>query len=417
MEGKPVRPSAAVPIRKWHIVLVACVLGIVAAVVYGNRRRDVPVNVVSPTYGDLESTISTVGTAVPLSEFPARANFSGMVEKISVHLGEKVHPGQLLVTMKDQYALSRVESAKAQLESAQVGEENVLRNGSAEDRITFAADRAKAQMEQKSASTALATMKELAAKGSVSPAEVDAAERRLEAANSTLQAMDERDKKRYSPEDTESWKTKVDAAKTALDAEKVTYSNANITSPIFGTVYALPIAKYDFVPMGGDLLRVADLTHVQVHADFDEPDIAKLREGEPAKITWEGRPGYSWHGRVVNAPLAVTVTGPRSVGQCTIAVDDANGDLPADSHVTVVVTIGTRKHVLTIPREALRIDGQNRYVYRVVDGRIEATPVKVGLVDLFRAEITSGLKPQDVLATRAVHGEVLAKGLHVAPEH
>ena len=384
------------------MLLVATV--IVAGAAYSTHGKDVDVQVISPTYQNLESTVATGGTVVPLDEFPARANFAGIVTDIHVRLGQKVRAGQLLLTMKDQYALSRVENARSALAAVRVSEENARNHGSPEERIGFASDQSKALEEQKAAATALDTLKQLREKGSVSDAEVSAGEQRLQAANENLQALEERDTQRYTPEDLTSLRVKVDAARVALDAEKVSYNNANITSPINGTVYIIPVAQYDFVPMGADLLRVADLTKIQVHADFDEADIAKLRSGQPVKIGWDGRPNRTWHGHVVHAPMAVTEAGPRDIGQCTIAVDDADGDLPADSHVTVTVTIDTHAHVLTIPREALHTAGSDRFVYRVVDGKLEKTPVRVGLADLVDAEITSGLSTRDVIVLRAMHG-------------
>ena len=93
--------------------------------------------------------------------------------------------------------------------------------------------------------------------------------------------------------------------------------------------------------------------------------------------------------------MAVTAQEARNIGQCTIAVDDADGDLPADSHVTVTVTIDTHRHSLAIPRaEALHTEGTGRFVYCVVDGKLEKTAVKVGLSSLLKAEITSGLLPR-----------------------
>jgi HlyD family secretion protein len=401
-------------IRKWHIVLLLTAGVMIAALAYFNRSKSVEVQVTSPTYQDLESTVATGGTAVPLEEFPARANFAGIVTKISVHIGQKVRAGQLLLTMKDQYALARVENAQAALESAQAGEENVENNGSREDRIGFASDLRRAKEEQAAAASALSTIKQLHERGSASDAELAVGVQRLRTADETLASMDERNKQRYSLKDLSSWKTKVDAARAALDAERVSYNNANITSPIAGTVYIIPVAQYDFVPSGADLLRVADLTKIQVHADFDEADISRLHAGQPVKIGWDGRPSRVWHGHVVHAPMAVTAEGPRNVGQCAIAVDDADGDLPADSHVAVTVTIATRPHALAIPRQALHTDGANRYVYRVVDGRLEKAPVQVGLADLFRAEILGGLTPKDVIALKPSDGSDLANHMRVA---
>jgi HlyD family secretion protein len=402
--GRTMNASARPRLKKWQITLLLAAVVIAGLAAYSGRGKSIDVQVVSPAYKDLESTVGTGGMVVPLEEFPARANFAGIVTDIHVQLGQKVRPGQLLITMKDQYALARLETAKSAYEAAKMSERYAENNGSPEDRIGFEADRRKAVEEQQKAAAALSTLKELRQRGSVSDAEVAAGEQRLQAACENLQALEERDKKRYTPGDLQALKVKLAAAKASMAAEKVSYDNAYITSPINGTVFSIPVSRYDFVPMGGDLLRVADMTKIQVHADFDEPDISKLHSGQPVKINWDGRPYRTWHGHVVHAPMAVTAENARNIGQCTIAVDDADGDLPADSHVTVMVTIDTHRHVLVIPREALHTEGTGRFVYRVVDGKLEKTAVTVGLASLLEAEITGGLTPRDVIVTRAPHG-------------
>lgn len=409
MTGIP-RPK----IRKWHLVLLVCALVIVGAAAYSSRGKDIEVQVTSPAYKDLESTVGTGGTVVPLDEFPARANFSGIVDKINVHLGQKVHPGQLLLTMKDQYALSRLENARSALEAAKVSEQDAQNSGSPEERIAYDSDRRKALEEQQAASAALDTLRELRQRGSVSDAEVALGEQRLRTANEKLQALDARNKQRYTPADLKTLQVKLSAAKAAFSAEQVSYHNAYITSPISGTVYIIPVSQYDFVPVGADLLHVADLTKIKVHADFDEADISRLRDGQPVKINWDGRPNRTWHGHVEHAPMAVTAQGPRDIGQCTIAVDDADGDLPADSHVTVTVTIDTHHHALAIPRAALHTEGTSRYVFRVVDDKLQKTPVRVGLASLLDAEITAGLRPSDVVVIRAVSGAALENDARVS---
>ena len=396
------------------MVLLLLAVVIVGAAAYSTRGKEIEAQVTSPTYENLESSVATGGTVVPLEEFPARANFAGIVTDIPVHLGQKVRVGQLLLTMKDQYALARVENAASALEAAKASEQNALNNGSPEDRVGFASDRNKALEEQKAAAGALETLRQLRQRGSVSDAEVVTGEVRMQAANENLLALEQRDRQRYTPQDLVSLKVKVAAARAALGAEKVSYDNANITSPINGTVFSIPVSRYDFVPMGADLLRVADMTKIQVHAEFDEADIAKLHSGQPVKIKWDGRPDRIWHGHVEHAPMAVTEAGPRDVGQCTIAVDDADGDLPADSHVTVTVTIDTHLHALTIPRAALHTNESDRFVYRVVSGKLDKTPVQVGLVSLLDAEITRGLTTNDVIVMRPLHGGELENNARVS---
>jgi HlyD family secretion protein len=399
--------------KLWHLGLL---LGVVSAGVLADRLNKpemLEVRVASPTYQDIESSVSTIGKVVPVGEFQARANFSGMVEKVYVQLGQKVSPGQLLIKMKDPFASSRVAAANAALQSVEVNDENVKLNGSQEDRINFAAERTRAELEQSAATKALSALKQLKQNGSASDSEVIAAEQRLRAANASLQALNERSKNRYSAKDAASWNAKVAEAQASLDAEKVTFANANITSPISGTVYLLPVLQYDFVPMGADLLRVADLTKLEIRANFDEPDIGKLMVGEPVKIKWDGKPEQIWQGHIKHAPMAVVTSGPRSVGECTIGVDDSKGDLPANTNVDVIVTTKRSTHAMTIPREALHTEGSANYAYRVLGDRLVKTPVDVGIVNLAGVEITKGLTSNDVIALHALNNQELRDSLKI----
>jgi HlyD family secretion protein len=219
--------------------------------------------------------------------------------------------------------------------------------------------------------------------------------------------------RRYSQQDVRSASAHVRDAQEALNSAKLQFDNANITSPMAGTVYAVQVSAYDFVPMGGDLLRVADLGSVEVRAYFDEPEIGKLQMGQPVKIVWNGRPDREWHGHIKQAPVAAMALGPRSVGECLISVDDSREDLLPNTNVIVTVTIQQHHHVLTVPRGALRTDGPSNYVFRVVDGKLQRTPVTPGIINLERAEIAKGLSLNDIVALNAVDNRNLQDGLAV----
>jgi HlyD family secretion protein len=120
-----------------------------------------------------------------------------------------------------------------------------------------------------------------------------------------------------------------------------------------------------------------------------------------------------WHGHITHAPMAVMTSGPRSVGECIIAVDDSRRDLPGNTNVNVVVTTKRRAHVLTIPREALHTDGPADFTYRVIGDKLLKTPVEVGVVNLGGVEITKGLNTQDVVALHALNNQELRNDLAI----
>ncbi len=398
--------------RKWGVLLIACAALALFAVAYSSEHGQVEVKVINPQYQEIESTVSAQGTVIPANDFQARAAIASVVDEICVHLGEKVHAGQLLIRIKDQFAGARVQSARAALNANEVSKENMEKNGTVEDRINQTTDLAHAQREQKTAADALETLRQLEARGSASPAEVLGAEQRLGDANSTLHAIEERAAGRYSSTDVNSLKSRIAADKLALKGEQVSYDSANIRSPISGTVYLIPVQRYDFVPTGTELLHVADLSKLYVRANFIEQDVGKLKSGQAVRITWDGNTSRDWHGHIVTNPLALTHVGDLNVGQTMIEVDDARGDLPVNTNVTAFVTVAKHSRVLTLPRQALhRDDSPVQYVYRLVNGQLIKTQVQVGVVNPDRAEITSGIQAGDVIALYGVNHQPLSDHL------
>jgi len=404
--------------RRWKQPAILLGLAAIVLVLVLSRRQDtVEVWVASAAYQDIKRLVTTNGTVIPISEFQARSNFPGIVEKVYVELGDKVNPGQMLVSMKDPFAAERITGTYAALQAAQSGDENVRKGGSQEERINLQGDLVHAELAQAQAAKTLAARKQLQEKGAASTAEVEAAEQQLQAASATLQTLKERSTERYSAGDAKTSEAKVADAKANLQSAKVQFANANISSPMSGTVYSMQVSAWDFVPMGADLVRVADLDDIEIRAYFDEPEIGKLIAGQPVTIVWDGKPGRVWHGHIKQAPVAAVALGPRSVGECTITVDDAKEDLLPNTNVIVTALIQQRFHVLTVPRAALRTDGSASYVYRVIDGKLQRTPVEVGIVNLDRVEIAHGLAENDVVALNAADNRELADQLPVRIAH
>ena len=404
--------------RSGIIAVGSGLLVLLLAIFLGQRlygTDPVPVRAIVPTRADVDLTVITTGKVFPKNDFQARANFSGMVELVAVQLGDHVSPGQLLIKMKDPFARQRVIAAKAALQATEVTSQNVHQGGSQDELIGMAADRTRALQEQQSASGGLAAIKQLAERGAASQAEVAAATQRLDTANTILKTINARHEHRFSDADVASWTSRVADARESLEAQKATFANANITSPIGGTAYLVPIRAYDFVSAGADLLHIADLSQVEVRAYFDEPDIGKLHNGQSVTITWEGRPGEAWHGHISRSPLAAMASGSRNVGDCAIAVDDAKGGLLPNTNVTVTVSIDKHPNVLTIPRQSLHMEGNNAFVYRIDSGILRKTPVQVGLMNLTYAEILRGVGPDDRIAVTPGDNGDLKDHLRVSP--
>jgi len=391
------------------VVIVLVVLGVRSL-----TREQVAVKVVPVTYQTLASTVATNGKVEPVDEFQVHAPFAGDVKQIFVQVGQKVSQGTLLVKMDDVDAQSRLATARAALENSLLMERDIEGGGSPEDITRFKSELSTATLDQKQAAVELATRKALFQKGSASQAEVAAAQQRLDTANLTLQNANAHTSNRYNSGDLRNAQARVADAQAAVASAENNLAKVDVRSSISGSVYNIPVAQYDFVRDGDDLLDVADLNHVQVRAYFDEPEIGKLAVGQPVKIVWDAKRDEVWHGHVALVPTTIFTYGTRNVGVCIITIDDPTPDLIPNTNVTVTVTEMQKTNVLSIPREALHTDGARNFVYRIVNGKLAQTTIVTGVVNLTSVEIVSGLAANDLIVLSAKSSVTeLTNGLEV----
>jgi HlyD family secretion protein len=399
----------------WALVAVAACLSLFLYV--RSRHGVVPVVAAKVERQDLTSTKSTNGRVTPLADFEAHAPLAGVVNKFFVQLGQKVQTGQELVQMDDSEARKDLATAQASLTSSVAALQAMEQGGTQDERLTENADlsSAKTQVQQDIAS--LTSLQKLQAEGAASANEVALAQQRLSAAQARVFQLQARRSGRYSTGDLTAQKAQVAEAQAAVGAARTVYASVDIRTPFAGTVYAIPVTQYQFVPTGETLVQVADLTKLQIKAYFDEPEIGLLKAGQPVTIVWPAKPGQVWHGHIVQAPTTIIAYGgTRNVGECLISVDDAKGDLLPNTNVTVKVTELSRNDVLSLPREALHTEGMSDFVYKIVDNRLIKVPVQVGVTNLTRFEILAGLNEGDVVALGATTEADLSDGLRVKME-
>ncbi len=400
--------------RFWIVSLVLLfAAGLLYFVISGSRDR-VVVRTATVAREDLISTIPTNGKVEPLVDFQAHAPVASVIRDLPVKLGERVTKGQELVRLDASDAQSRVASAEANLQTANATLANMRSGGTNDELLTERSDLAAAQTQAAQAATTLSSLQALQARGAASANEVAVASQHLNDSRTRVAQLQARMGGRYSAGDLSTQRAQVMEAQAALTSARSGYAGLDVRSPINGTVYSLPYARYDFVPAGDPLVNVADLNHLQVRAYFDEPEIGRLSAGEPVSITWDARPNDIWHGHVTQVPTTViTYNGTRNVGICLISVDDNHGDLIPNTNVTVRVTYSQHFGVLSLPREALHTEGARSFVFRIVAGKLVSTPVQLGDINLTRVEITGGLTPGDVIAVGALTDTDLVDGMRV----
>jgi HlyD family secretion protein len=167
------------------------------------------------------------------------------------------------------------------------------------------------------------------------------------------------------------------------------------------------------VTTGQLLVQVADLSKMQVRAFVDEPEIGRLAQGQKVEIRWDAVPGRNWEGTLTRVPTVVTMVGTRTVGEITCNIPNADHKLLPNVNVNVSIVAARRDNALTISRESVHTADGKRFVYKIVQDKLQSQPVETGITSLTRVEIVHGLEQGARVALGAVNAQPLHNGMEV----
>jgi HlyD family secretion protein len=271
----------------------------------------------------------------------------------------------------------------------------------------------KARIDCDQAARSLDVVQKLAAKGAASPGEVAQAQQRLSLAKASLDSLEEQKSKPFAQIDLTRAHSNVAEAEASVAAANEVIRQSHIHAPFDCTVYSLSATRYSYVEPGAEILQAADLSKLQVVAYFDQPDIGDLQLNNPVSIVWDAKPDMKFHGRIIRLPSDIITYGTRTVGEVLVSVDDSNGVLLPNTTVVVTVTTQSVRNALTVPREALHIEGGRDYVYLVSRDTLRRVPVEVGAINLTLVQILSGLKEHMVVALGTTNGQPISAGVPI----
>ena len=389
------------------------VLAALAVIPIFTRPGPLKVRVTKVERGPIRSLISTNGKVEPIQNFEAHAPVATTVKRLLVKEGDRVRRGQLLLQLDDADLRSQAVHAQAQMKTALANQSDLTTGGTQEELLTLDSELIKARSIRDAAQRSVEALRRLQQEGSASVGEVKQAEDALERAQADTTLLEQKKKDRYSRPEAARVQAQGAAAQAAYDAVEDALEKSSVHAPFDGIVYALPVKQGAYVQTGDLLLQEGDLSQMLIRTFVDEPDIGRLANGQKIEVTWDALPGRIWSGNVSTVPSTVKLRGARNVGEVTCTVD--NHDLRLLPNVNVGVTIITaeRSGVLTLLREAVRMDDTKPYVYQVVDGELKRRDVEVALQNLTRVEITAGVPENAVVALSAVDTKPLADGARV----
>ena len=340
------------------IIIIAIIVWLFSG---GKEEKQISFSFEKAAPANIQIGVTATGTIEPVTSVTVGTQVSGIVSRIYVDYNSVVKKGQVIAELDKTNLTSELNTAKANLASAQRS-------------LNYETDNYK-------------RYKTLYSKGLVSADEYESAKLSYEKALQTVVSQ----------------KEQLTKAQTNL-------GYATITSPIDGVVLSKAVEEGQTVAASfntPELFSIAkDLKDMRVIADIDEADIGEVKEGENVKFTVDAFPNDTFEGVVTQVRQEATTT--NNVVTYEVVISAPNADLKLKPGLTANVTIFTaeKNNVLSVPSKALRYtptvetigkkykiqdcNGKNK-VWTLEGNVLKAHAVQIGISDGSHTEIISGI--------------------------
>ena len=275
----------------------------------GKKEEKVSFDTAKVENTNIQTSITATGTIEPVTSVTVGTQVSGIVSKLYVDYNSVVKKGQVIAELDRTNLISELNTARANLSSAQSTAAYELSNYN--------------------------RYKTLYDKGLVSADEYESALLSYQKA-----------------------KEQVNTSRESVQKAQTNLGYATITSPIDGVILSKSVEEGQTVAASfntPELFVIAqDLTNMRVIADIDEADIGGVKEGQRVTFTVDAFPDDSFEGAVTQVRQQATTES--NVVTYEVVISAPNKDLKLKPGLTANVTIFTleKNNVLAVPSKALR---------------------------------------------------------------
>jgi len=400
--------------RNIFIVVILLIALVATAWSQGWLKREKPVEVAlaEAQTRTIVEKVSASGMVQPEKEVTISPDVPGEIIELHIKEGDSVVSGQLLIKIRPDNFEAALSRAQAVL--------NQQKAGYAQAKSQLA--RAEAQFIQTKA--AYERNKKLYDDGVIADADFEQSQANYQIARQDLES---------ARQSAEAARFAIKSANASVDEAQENLSRTSVFAPVSGIVSKLSVEQGERVVgtsqmAGTEMLRIADLSQMEVRVDVNENDIIRISMGDTAIVdvdayaymdkTFKGvvtAIANSANDRVSQEAVTEFEVRIRLMNESYQDLISAESKYPFRPGMTASVEILTdrKENVLTVPLSAvttrqiqpdslsessetsLSDDNLSEVVFINESGTAKRVPVKTGISDFDHIEITRGLAKGD----------------------
>jgi len=366
---------------------VVVVVIVVLAVAFGRRTAEVTLAPAREAVTSRAAVLNASGYVTPQRRSTVSAKVTGKIKEVLIDEGMQVAAGQVLARLDDVDAVAALRSAEA-------------------DRAVAAASLDDLDVRLANARRTLERNRGLREGQYVSEQVLDDSETQVE----SLEAQ------------TSLAKERINASSRSVDVARQNVENCTIRAPFDGIIVskdAQPGEMVSPISAGGGYTRtgiatVVDMSSLEVEVDVGESYIARVTPGQRVETVLDAYPDW----RIPSSVRTVIPTADRQKATVKVRIrfDALDPRILPDMGVKVSflesAPDSSAASAVLVPRDAVRRDGEQPYIFLIQDGRLERRAVRTGRERGPDIEVVAGLRPGEQVVTAPREG--LSEGQRVA---
>ncbi|WP_238178855.1 efflux RND transporter periplasmic adaptor subunit [Methylobacterium oxalidis] len=305
---------------------------------------------------------------------PVASPYSGRVTRVQVRAGQEVKAGDLLLTLE-----------ASDMVQAQNDFQTALNNVQKQQALLKLDQTIAARQQELFAARAVALKDYQSAQNDVIAAQSDlkSAEASLDAVRTRLRLLG-----------------KSDAEIAAFEKSGQLNSEVEIRAPIAGTIVQRKVGVGQFLSSSSDpAFVIGDLSTVWLIANIRESEVPKVRIGQPVEAQVAGFGDRVFKARIDYMAASLDAATRRLVVRSE--VENPVRVLRPEMFATITIITGPTQPSPSVPLAAIVYEGAAAHVWVArADGTIAARPIRTGLVNGGRAQVTEGLQAGEEIVTR-----------------
>lgn len=358
------------------LISIALLLIVIASC--GNKDNEV-----SPVYRDITETVFASGTLEPEGKYNLTSQSDGYLVSLNFKEGDIVKTGDILAVVDNQPNKYNEESAQQLLS---ISQKNISDNAPALKQTEINIGLAKEKVKQDESQAG--RYKSLYESNSVSKLEYENVLLALETSKTNLSALQQT----YDLQKQQAQQQLI--SQTAQkNVNSFLSQNNQIKAVVGGKIYKKMKEQGDYVKKGDIIAMIGNAENIYARLSIDESNISKIKLGQEAIVQLNTNKDSSLKGSVTEILPAFEDATQSFI--CKVKFIEPLQFKVSGTQLQANIIIGKKSKALVIPRSYL--DYGNKVT---IKGGDEPVNVKTGFISSEWVEITSGLKPEDILISQ-----------------